>query len=157
MKTTTKKRILIIGITAAIIATVIGFAKGRQNTYGELLSVSFYIGSFHDGYTTYRVEKRGDEVFFEAENKTLELDIYEKVNQDILDDLNTIIHENNIIAWRDYKGSDDEVSDGHSFGFTAIYKIGKIEASGWYNMHPKEYKEGVLALKDYFERLLAGL
>ena len=36
----------------------------------------------------------------------------------------------------------------------AIYKNGKIDASGWHNMHPKKYGEGVRALTNYFEGLL---
>lgn len=130
----------------------------KSNTAtGKLLRFQYTYGAFLSGAYEFVLEsdpEDNSQVIFMAEKSTNEYEpVQVMLDNQVLEDLDSIIKSRDIFTWDGFKQYDHDVKDGYSFNLNVDYEHTKIRASG-YMKYPKNYHSGHDELADYLKKLM---
>ncbi|MEA5002895.1 MAG: hypothetical protein VB081_05300 [Christensenella sp.] len=116
----------------------------------------YSFGSYFGGYWDYTiVNADGKTVLTASGSNGVDLSVDSKIPSEALDDIKTILAQQDIGAWNGFSERDDGVMDGYSFSLSVLFSDGKTLKADGYMKYPANYEAGSKVLAEYLETLSA--
>ncbi len=153
-----KRNLLLCFASLILIFMVTACGKADVQTdskdWGVMEDFSYHYGSYNGGYWDYDIAKDEDGLFYITAHGSngVMLDSYIELDSDIMEELNSLVLEQEIEKWNGFDKSDNSVDDGYGFKLIVNYENHNITALG-YMEEPRNYDTAHIALTEFLERI----
>lgn len=145
---------VVVGVLISSILNGAGKAINDQNYDKEIVSFHYDYGSYNGGFWEYDIYIEENNTYIEANGQNgVDLRIDKQIDDSVLEDISTIINENEIYKWYGFDKRNTSIYDGYSFLLEVEYEDGEKASAKGYMSYPKNYDEGHEVLSNYLENI----